>query len=323
MLASVHLGKPALLTSLASLFLVGCPSNGGRNVQVSVGSSVQSFFSVQEAYASALQKALGSTDKSFQIVPVKLAAYARGSVLTRDNLADLLTAECRAGAAKLPALEDRVNDFPTINTSSMFSLSGDMSVDVAKVINDAASLGAKVSRSRGLTLGYEGGKQEVIPSDKMSRFIQEDKECFKAIAGKPVLFVRGQISSRMTLTSESKLELGAHAKANTISNFAITWDDKGGFVLKETEAAPHFLIVSEMFIREEPTASSVEAPTKSGAKAMGTSGDVKGVTSDTHRGMRTASVGEEYPDVAKKRAESIRYSVFIYRPSEEALARLR
>lgn len=300
MLASTRLCKSVLLASLlASQFLAGCSFLGGKSEPVKITNNIQSYFEVQKAYASALEQVLDRKDKSFRIVPVLFAAYARGSVLKMDSV-DPVTAECRAGAAKLVAQEDQLVNFPTINTSRTFSLGGGMSKDVASIINEAVNFGANVTSSTTLTLGYEGDKQEVIPANDVSKFIREDSNCARAIAGQQVLFVRGQIFARMEVTSESKLGLGANAKARTIANFEIKWDDKGGFELKDTKAVPRFLIVSELLVNE--TAKS---------------GDDAGILSLPDGGGKGAGGG------AEKSAGRSQYSAVISRPSDQVLERLR
>lgn len=292
MLASTRLCKSVLLASLlASQFLAGCSFLDGNSKPVEITNNIQSYFEVQKAYASALEQVLDRKDKSFRIVPVLFAAYARGSVLKMDSV-DPVTAECRAGAAKLVAQEDQLVDFPTINSSRTFSLGRGMSKDVASIINEAVSFGANVTSSTTLTLGYEGDKQEVIPANDVSKFIREDSNCARAIAGQQVLFVRGQIFARMEVTSESKLGLGANAKAKTIGNFEIKWDNKGGFELKDTKAVPRFLIVSELLVNES-------------AKPV----DDAGILS--------------LPGGVAKSVGGSQYSAVISRPSDQILGRLR
>ncbi|HEX5337928.1 MAG TPA: hypothetical protein VFW53_05780 [Gallionella sp.] len=309
MLASTRLCQFALLTSLfASQFLAGCSLLGGKPEAVTVANKTQSYFEVQRAYASALEQVVGSEDKSFRIVPVLFAAYARGSILKMDSV-DPVTSECRAGAAKLTAQEDQLINFPTINTNRSFSLSGGISKDVASLINEAVNFGANVTSSTTLTLGYEGGKQEVIPANDVLRFIREDRNCARAIVGQRVMFVRGQIFARMEVTSESKLGLGANAKAKTIANFEIKWDDKGGFELKDTKAVPRFLIVSELLVNE--TAKS------------GDDAEILSLPGDMEKGAGGKGPVGEAADWSRFPAGRSQYSAVILRPSDQALERLR
>lgn len=301
MLVSTRLCIPALLASLlTSQFLSGCSLFDRKPDTETVTKETQSFFEVQKAYASALEQVVGSKDNSFRIVPVLLTAYARGSVLKVDS-ADPVTAACRAGAAKLTAQEDQLVNFPKISTGRSFALSGGMSKDIASILNEVVAFGVNVTRSTTLTLGYEGDKQEVIPANDVSRFIREDRNCARAIAGQRVLFVRGQIFARMEVTSESKLGLGANAKARTIANFEIKWDDKGSFELKDTKAVPRFLIVSELIVNETA---------KSGGDA--------GILSLPGGGGESAGAGG-----AEKSAGGSQYSAVISRPSDQVLERLR
>ncbi len=310
MYVPIRLGKPVLLLAslFTSLFLVGCLALPvvflAHNDE-----QVQSYLDVQKAYASALERAIGNPDRSFRIVPVKLAAYPLGSVLKPDSEVDPVTSECRAGAAQLPAQEDQLVNFPTISTSRTFSLGGGVSKDLANAINDAVNVGANVTKSEKLSLGYEGGKREIIPANDVSQFIQNNAKCARAIAGQRVLFVRGQIFTKMAVTSEANLELGANAKAATRGNFEIKWDNKGGFELKDTNAVPRFLIVSELVVKE-----TEQLPHVDHAKSD------KTATAKVNKGVLASEIGG---GVHSEVEAPSRYSATVVRPSDDMLDRLR
>lgn len=202
------------------------------------------YLEAKNQFAKQLSRALSIDQEKFRIAAINGPIYQPGYVLDLDNPINPLTDKCtmEPGVLKstpwtsLPEVVLEENITVDIGTSNI----------IKQFTKDIAEIGGKIKKTESGTYKLTDIHQVLATWDDFIESLAQ-AECQKAIDGRDVIVVRGQIFAKEIMSTSRELGAGLKPKIIGAGLFLLNYNNEGDFSIEDKEAIPRFHIVSTYF----------------------------------------------------------------------------
>lgn len=275
MLVSRHLG---LCPILLFLFLGACVSPVGKE---DVAESFESMLDLKSAVADILNQQTGDgEDQSYRYVPLLGPVSEPGTVLAVSSSGspsvEVVTVNCLLTSVQVENEKLLVprnwSSLPEISKGRALVFNPALPDNLHPVLKILGTVEAGVELDYSGSVAFKETTEKAMPRDVFESFITV-RNCSTAIGNRKVFYVRGQVSSKVSIKSKKEYKANLKVKSIQKDKNLVAYDQNGGFEVIDTEPTVHFLIVTKIeglanSTRAGSLAGSVKAPTREEAGSL-------------------------------------------------------